>query len=90
MCILFLYFCDNPDPDGYRLIIASNRDEFYSRPTDDAKFWESNPNVIAGKTLPMHTVCIHGLSASPCIDVINVFFINMSPVVCLPKQFLYF
>ena len=51
MCILFLYFCDNPSPDGYRLIIASNRDEYYFRPTASATFWDSNPNIIAGKTL---------------------------------------
>lgn len=50
MCILFLYFCDDPSPDGYRLIMASNRDEFYFRPTAHAKFWEENPSIIAGKT----------------------------------------
>lgn len=51
MCILFLYYCDNPSPDGYRLIIASNRDEFYFRPTASAKFWDKNPNIIAGMDL---------------------------------------
>jgi len=50
MCILFLYFCDKPNPDGYRLIMASNRDEFYFRPTADASFWAKNPNILAGKT----------------------------------------
>ena len=54
MCIIFLYFCDNPTPDGYRLIIASNRDEFYSRPTAFAKFWSKNPSIIAGWTLFSH------------------------------------
>ena len=48
MCILFLYFCDKPTPNGYRLIMASNRDEFYFRPTARADFWEENPNIIAG------------------------------------------
>ncbi|KAJ7375240.1 hypothetical protein OS493_001985 [Desmophyllum pertusum] len=54
MCIVFLYFCDKPSPDdpaGYRLIIASNRDEFYFRPTATARFWEKNPNLIAGMDL---------------------------------------
>jgi len=50
MCILFFYFCDKPKPDGYRLIMASNRDEFYFRPTADANFWAKNPNILAGKT----------------------------------------
>lgn len=51
MCILFLYFCDNPSPNGYRLIMASNRDEFYFRPTAHAKFWEENPSIIAGRSI---------------------------------------
>lgn len=51
MCILFLYFCDKPSLDGYRLIMASNRDEFYFRPTADANFWEKNPNILAGMDL---------------------------------------
>ena len=49
MCILFLYYCDKPSADGYRLIVASNRDEYYDRPTARATFWEKNPNIIAGK-----------------------------------------
>lgn len=48
MCIVFMYFCDDPSPDGYRLIVASNRDEVYSRPTAQAKFWEEYPDIIAG------------------------------------------
>lgn len=48
MCIIFLSYNDNPSPDGYKLIIASNRDEFYERPTQVAKFWEKNSNVVAG------------------------------------------
>ena len=49
MCILFLYYCDKPSADGYRLIVASNRDEYYDRPTARATFWEKNPKIIAGK-----------------------------------------
>ena len=48
MCIVFMYFCDDPSPDGYRLIVASNRDEVYSRPTAHAKFWDEYPDIIAG------------------------------------------
>ena len=48
MCIVFLYFNDKPSPDGYRLMMASNRDEFYYRPTASAKFWDKNTNIIAG------------------------------------------
>lgn len=51
MCIVFLYLCREPNPDRYHLIIASNRDEFYFRPTASAKFWKEYPNIIAGMDL---------------------------------------
>jgi uncharacterized protein with NRDE domain len=35
----------------YKLIMASNRDEFYKRPTLDAHSWNTNPVIIAGKDL---------------------------------------
>lgn len=51
MCIVFLYFNDNPGPEGFKLIIASNRDEFYSRPAAPAQFWETNPHVLGGEDI---------------------------------------
>ena len=48
MCVLFLYYY----PDGsrpYKLIIASNRDEFYDRLTIPAQFWSGTAShLIAG------------------------------------------
>lgn len=32
MCILFIHINPNPKKDGYRLIVAANRDEYYERP----------------------------------------------------------
>ncbi len=35
----------------YRLIVAGNRDEFYSRPTTRINWWEEHPSLLAGKDL---------------------------------------
>ena len=50
MCLLFFAYDCHPD---YRLILAANRDEYYDRPTEHAKFWESYPEVFAGQDLEM-------------------------------------
>jgi len=50
MCILFLYVAKQTpkSPHGYKLILATNRDEFYSRPARSARFWTSDPTILAG------------------------------------------
>ena len=48
MClILFAYRARSDVP----LIVAANRDEFYARPTDPARFWPDSPTVLAGRDL---------------------------------------
>eukprot|EP00039_Didymoeca_costata_P029763 m.26292 g.26292 ORF g.26292 m.26292 type:complete len:283 (-) comp7781_c0_seq2:95-943(-) len=56
MCILFLHW--NPEAtSGYKLILASNRDEARNRPTREASFWEDQDgnqaasSVLAGRDL---------------------------------------
>lgn len=51
MCILFLHTTNNPAPNEFRLILASNRDEHYERPTRQAHFWDDDPTVIGGRDL---------------------------------------
>lgn len=47
MCLIFVAVDYNPE---YRLIIAANRDEFYSRPTAGADFWQDS-DILAGQDL---------------------------------------
>ncbi len=48
MCIIFLAYKKHPQ---YKLILAGNRDEFYGRPTESARFWDDYHNVLAGRDL---------------------------------------
>ena len=46
MCLIVLSL--NPKSD-YKLVLTSNRDEFYERPTKSMHWWNSSPRVLAGK-----------------------------------------
>lgn len=48
MCLIV--FANNFHPH-FKLILAANRDEFYKRPTEPAKFWNEHPELLAGKDL---------------------------------------
>lgn len=48
MCLLVFSYRQHP---VYDLVFASNRDEFYGRPTRAAGFWDEHPSVLAGKDL---------------------------------------
>lgn len=48
MCILFVHTNPNPKENEYRLIIATNRDEFYKRPAQPV-YQCPETKVIAGK-----------------------------------------
>lgn len=46
MCILLVAYRQHP---VYDLIVAANRDEFYSRASTAAEFWQQHPEVLAGR-----------------------------------------
>ena len=48
MCLILL--AKEPS-DEYKFVMASNRDEFYSRPTKSAHWWENPIDLLAGKDL---------------------------------------
>lgn len=48
MCLIFLSIDQHPE---YSLIIAGNRDEFHSRRTASARFWEDAPELLGGRDL---------------------------------------
>ncbi len=48
MCLLLLAINSHPH---YRLVVAENRDEFFSRPTAAADYWEDAPGVLGGRDL---------------------------------------
>ena len=48
MCLVLFSRCPN---DEYQLVVAANRDEFYARPSDNAKFWTDQPAILGGKDL---------------------------------------
>lgn len=48
MCLILLAWRAHPD---YPLVVAANRDEFFSRRTAAADFWNDAPDVLAGRDL---------------------------------------
>ena len=48
MCLIVFALDCHP---RYRLVLAANRDEYFSRPTAPAAFWEDAPQVLAGRDL---------------------------------------
>jgi len=48
MCLLLIALTSNP---SQKLVIAGNRDEYYDRPTAQARFWENAPELLAGMDL---------------------------------------
>lgn len=48
MCILFLAIDAHPD---HCLIVAANRDEYFSRPSEPMHYWPDQPDTLAGRDM---------------------------------------
>ncbi|UAK33723.1 NRDE family protein [Nocardia asteroides] len=46
MCLVLIGWRAHPD---YRLIVAANREEFYTRPTESMRWWPEAPGLLAGR-----------------------------------------
>lgn len=46
MCLVLIGWRAHPE---YRLIVAANRDEFYTRPTESMRWWPELPGLLAGR-----------------------------------------
>ncbi|WP_054815514.1 NRDE family protein [Nocardia arizonensis] len=48
MCLVLIGWRAHPD---YRLIVAANRDEYYTRPTESMRRWPEAPGLLAGRDI---------------------------------------
>lgn len=48
MCLILFAFDAHP---RYRLVVAANRDEWFHRETESARFWDEDENILAGRDL---------------------------------------
>lgn len=48
MCLITFALHQHPE---YALVLVANRDEFYARPADPARFWPESPAILAGRDL---------------------------------------
>lgn len=48
MCIAWIAYLSHPE---YPVILAANRDEFFSRPTAAAAYWSDQPGIAGGRDL---------------------------------------
>jgi uncharacterized protein with NRDE domain len=48
MCLIFISLNHTP---GYKMVVATNRDEFYNRKTAPAEYWKDHPEILGGRDL---------------------------------------
>ena len=48
MCLILFAYRTHP---RHELVLAANRDEFYTRPTAPMDFWDDAPELLAGRDL---------------------------------------
>jgi uncharacterized protein with NRDE domain len=51
MCVAWIAYQVHPD---YPIVLAANRDEFYTRPTASAAYWPDFPDIAGGRDMKDH------------------------------------
>jgi uncharacterized protein with NRDE domain len=67
MCLIFFSLRNHPT---YKLVVAANRDEFYSRRTAAADYWSDHPELLGGRDLEAGGTWM-GISKSGRISLIT-------------------
>lgn len=67
MCLLIFAYKVHPK---YKIILAANRDEYYSRPTASLNFWKNNLNILAGKDLKCNGTWL-GITRKGCFSAVT-------------------
>ncbi|PJZ86512.1 NRDE family protein [Leptospira harrisiae] len=76
MCLVVIAYKVHPD---YPLVVVSNRDEFFERPTETLHLWDSSPNIIAGKDLKAGGTWLGANSSGKVSFLTNVRNLRKSP-----------
>ncbi|XP_045503373.1 transport and Golgi organization protein 2 isoform X2 [Colias croceus] len=69
MCIIFIYNAFDDQESDYSLIIATNRDEYYDRPSINMSSWKEYPHVYGGRD--MEAECQGTWNNEPLIQTYN-------------------
>ena len=67
MCLILLAWQAHPN---YPLVVAANRDEFFTRPSAPASFWAESPQVLAGRDLEAGGTWL-GVSQQGCFSALT-------------------
>jgi uncharacterized protein with NRDE domain len=82
MCLIVFALDSHP---RYRLVLAANRDEYFSRPTAPAAFWADAPQVLAGRDQEAGGTWL-GLTGDGRLAALTYFREPVVPVHRLPSR----